>query len=329
MADLKITDKQSNEMTWVQKYRPNNINDVILPKRYSSMFANMVASGQVQSMIFSGRQGSGKSTSAFALAKTLKWETLVINASDDRGIDVLRGTLKDYCERGLRNNKPRIVILEEADSMTPQLQAGLRSMMEKHSRRVIFLFTANEPHKIIAPIRESRLVEINFNFTKEEIEEIKKPLFRRIRQICKMEGVVIVDKSTLREFIYEYIDNSCDMRRLIQTIQNIAITNAYTEVDGSMVYKIPKQIYFNDFKGDFDGLKEILKDGKHESLYKYVGDHAVNEIFKLVEDNLDKFAKKHIFDVIGAITIYDTNNFMCMRTNSNMVNFLKEISSYL
>ena len=323
-----IGDKQSKELSWVQKYRPNYIKDVILPLDKKNMLLNMVSTGQLQNLLFYGRQGSGKSTTVFALANTLGWETLIINASDDRGIDVLRTTLKEYCVRGSRDNNPRIVIFEEADNMTTALQSGLRNMIEKYSKRVIFLFTANEPQRIMAPIRESRAVPINFNFTNEEIEEIKKPLFRRIIEICKLENVKISKKQALKEYIYAYIEESCDMRKLIQTMQNISITNAYTDEDGSVVFKIPESIRYN--KGDnFNNLIDVIKKKDYTEYYKYVSEHDPNDIFKLVEDNLDKFKDDKIFDVTAMISLHDVNLYMSMRNKTIMVNFLNSLEDLL
>jgi hypothetical protein len=118
------------------------------------------------------------------------------------------------------------------------------------------------------------------------------------------------------------------MRKLIQTMQNISITNAYTDEDGSVVFKIPESIRYN--KGDnFNNLIDVIKKKDYTEYYKYVSEHDPNDIFKLVEDNLDKFKDDKIFDVTAMISLHDVNLYMSMRNKTIMVNFLNSLEDLL
>jgi len=292
-----------------------------LPSRLKNLFVNMVKIEEIQPMLLSGSPGCGKTTIAKVLPITLGWESMIINTSDENGIKLVRSdTVKNYCMRGSRNGKPKFLIFDECDGMSPQLQAALRKFMEDYPR-IIFIFTANSPQNLHTAISESRLQHIQFHFSDDDIKDMYKPLRKRIFQILKKEGVEIEDKKTVRRYIKS---NMPDLRNMIKSLQTNAVANMYTQKDGTNKLRLPKTINHRANQLSFDGLTEVMATKDHKEYYKYVSKVNIQSLLPLVEDNLDKFDEP--FDVIALINQCARDSVDNFMKEAIMVEFLKDLS---
>ena len=152
-----------NNMVWVEKYRPQTLDEIMLPDRIKKMFTN----GCQGNFFFFGLQGTGKTTIAKILAKG--HDTLQINASSENGIDTVRNKIVNFCQAASFRGY-RFVILDEADMLSQQAQTALRGTIEMFYKTTRFIFTGNYPEKLLAPIM-SRFEQIDMNFTAEEEKE--------------------------------------------------------------------------------------------------------------------------------------------------------------
>ena len=244
---------------WVEKYRPAKLDDVVGQEHVVKSLKAYAKSGSIPHMLFAGPAGVGKTTCAIALAKEFYgdtwWENFEeLNASDERGLEVVRGTIKNFARTAPIGNAPfKIIFLDEADALTPDAQAALRRIMEKYTSTCRFILSCNYSSRIIEPIQSRCVV---FRFSPISDEDMKNYL----EKIAKNEGIEITEdgiKSIL------YISNG-DMRRAINVLQVTASVS--DKIDGETVYKMTsvarpedaKKLIEMAIKGDFINARKIL-----------------------------------------------------------------------
>jgi DNA polymerase III delta prime subunit len=268
----------NEEYMWSQKYRPQSIEDCILPKTIKTFVSNLVKEGQFQSILLSGIQGSGKTSLAKALCNDLGFSYLLINASDENGIDVLRTKIKQYASTVslLGGDSPKIVILDEADRLTHSTQHALRNFMEEFSKNARFILTANYKNKIITPL-QSRCTSIDFNTADLKKPDVLKQFLNRVIFILNNENVRY-EKAVLVEIITKWAP---DFRKIINEFQKYSISfdgeiNSGILVSGSIDINIVELIKF-------------LKEKNFRQVRKWVVDHEDIEseiLFRKIYDNL-------------------------------------------
>lgn len=173
---------------WESKFRPKSVKDIILPMDYRNFFNRVLNASASMNLILAGYPGTGKSTLARAMANDLDAEYLFINASDENGIDTIRERVTSFASSMAFNDKPKLVILDEADGLTPQGQEALRSYIDKFQDNCRFILTCNYIGKIIEPLKEEggRMMVFDFDLKKPEYQkEIKEQIFRRMVGILK------------------------------------------------------------------------------------------------------------------------------------------------
>ncbi len=217
------------ELLWAEKYRPKSLDEIVDQEEIVARLKRFIEEKNVPHMLFAGPPGTGKTTAALALAHDLYGENyrqylLELNASDERGIDIIRTKVKEFARTRTPPNVPfKIVLLDKADNMTANAQQALRRLMELYSATTRFILIANFPSKIIEPI-QSRCAYFRFKpLPKDKVVE-------RLQYICKNEGVKC-DPKALEE-IYEISEG--DMRRAINILQAAA---ALGKVTVDSVYK--------------------------------------------------------------------------------------------
>ncbi len=236
---------QSINQLFTEKYRPKNLEELILPERVMSKFKD----GLVQNMLFAGSPGTGKTSCAKAIVNQFQLPYLYINASTDTSVDVIRTKIIDFCSTVSIMDAPgmfKVVILDEVDGVSDQFFKALRATMEQFASNSRFIATCNYINKLPDPIL-SRFEVINFDFDKEEESELTKKYIRRVYDICGKEEMTI-QKDALVEFVRR---NFPDLRSTLNKLQGYktqGTTNITIEdvKKFNSVYKDVFELVFNE-----------------------------------------------------------------------------------
>jgi len=236
---------QSINQLFTEKYRPKNLDELILPDRVMNKFKD----GLVQNMLFAGSPGTGKTSTAKAIVNQFELPYLYINASTDTSVEVIRTRIIDFCSTVSIMDKAgafKVVILDEVDGVSDQFFKALRATMETFASNSRFIATCNYINKLPDPIL-SRFEVINFDFDKEEEAELTKKYIRRVYDICGKEEMTI-EKPALVEFVRR---NFPDLRNTLNKLQGFKTqgTNNITVTDVkkfNSVYKDVFELIFNN-----------------------------------------------------------------------------------
>jgi len=234
---------------WVEKYRPMTVSDTILPASLKTTFENMLATGELQNMLFTGTAGLGKTTIAKALCRQLGLDYIVINGSEEGNIDTLRGKIKQFASTVSLEGGKKVIILDEADYLNPQsTQPALRGFIEQFSDNCRFILTCNFKNRIIEPLH-SRCGVYEFNTTKKQMAGLAGQFMTRLEQILAAEQVT-ADKALLAEVIMKYLP---DWRRVINECQRFSIngkldTSIINTSDHNQYNDLLKHLKNKDFK---------------------------------------------------------------------------------
>lgn len=204
------------EFLWTERYRPRTVDDTILPDRIKAPFRKFVAEGNIPNLLLSGPAGVGKTTIAMAMLDEMGCDYIVINGSMNGNIDTLRNEIKAFASSMSLTGGRKYVILDEADYLNANsTQPALRNFMEEYSKNCGFILTCNFKSRIIAPISESRIAEVNFKFKKAEMPDLATHFFRRACKILDAEKIDY-DKAAVAEVIKKF---GPDWRRCLNEMQ--------------------------------------------------------------------------------------------------------------
>ena len=203
---------------WVEKYRPRKISDCILPQSLKNTFQEFIDKDNIPNMLLAGTAGTGKTTVARALCEELECDYIIINGSEESGIDVLRTKIKDFASTVSFAGKTKVVILDEADYLNPNsTQPALRGFIEEFSKNCRFIFTCNYKNRIIPPLH-SRTTVIDFKLTKDDKPVMATKFFKRLSDILKEEQVTF-DPKVVAEVLNKHFP---DYRRVLNELQRYA-----------------------------------------------------------------------------------------------------------
>jgi len=211
-----------SDFIWVEKYRPQQIDECILPDHIKKTFQDFVNQGEIPNMLLSGPPGIGKTTVAKALCKQLGVDYYVINGSDEgRFLDTVRNNAKNFASTVSLTSlsKHKVIIIDEADNTTSDVQLLLRASIEEFSRNCRFIFTCNYKNKIIDPLH-SRCSVVDFSVNKKDKPTIAAQFFARLNSILEEEKVE-ADKKVLAELINKHFP---DWRRVLNECQRYAVS---------------------------------------------------------------------------------------------------------
>jgi len=205
----------SDEFLWVEKYRPRTLDECILPDAQKDVFRQFIEAGEIPNMLLCGTAGTGKTTVARALCNEIGCDYIVINGSEESGIDVLRTKIKNFASTVSFEGKPKVVILDEADYLNPNsTQPALRAFIEEFSKNCRFIFTCNFKNRIIAPLH-SRTTVVEFKLVNGQKKKMATQFHKRMMDILKTEGVEYNDK-VLAELLMKHFP---DYRRVLNELQ--------------------------------------------------------------------------------------------------------------
>ena len=202
-------------LLWTEKYRPKTVEDCILPERLKIPFQEYVNQKQIPNLLLAGGAGVGKTTIAKAMCNEIGADYMVINGSDESGIDIFRGKIKNFASSMSFMGGRKIIIIDEADYLNPNsTQPALRSAIEEFASNCSFIFTCNFKNRIIDPLH-SRCAVIEFGLKNGEKQKMAGAFFKRVQSILETEKVEYDDK-VIAELVKKHFP---DFRRIINELQ--------------------------------------------------------------------------------------------------------------
>jgi replication factor C small subunit len=204
-----------NNLLWVEKYRPKTLSDCILPVDLSVVFNGMVKEGTIPNMMLYGKAGTGKTTVAHAIANDIGADSIIINCSEENGIDTLRTKIRNYCSTVSLNGGLKVVILDEFDYANPNsVQPALRGAIEEFAKNCRFIMTCNYKNRVIDPLH-SRCTGIDFTVPAAEKAQLAMGILKRVEHILTIEKVPY-DTPVLVNLIKKHFP---DIRRTVNELQ--------------------------------------------------------------------------------------------------------------
>ena len=302
------------EFLWVEKYRPLNIDDCVLPKGLIKTFREFVNNNEIPNLLLCGSAGVGKTTIARALCEQLDADYILINGSEESGIDVLRNKIKNFASTVSLTGGRKVVILDEADYLNPQsTQPALRGFIEEFSKNCRFIFTCNFANRIISPLH-SRCSVIEFKIPKQETPEVARNFMVRVQNILEQEGVEY-DKQVIVELITKYIP---DWRRVLNELQRYSAGGT-----------IDVGILSNSTDMHIDEVIDYIKTKNFTKLRKWVVNNMDNDphvVFRKVYDKLnDVMTPAGVSQAVVIIAEYGYKSAFVVDQEINTVACLTEI----
>ena len=295
---------------WAEKYRPENIDDCILPEATKAQAKGYVESGRIPTMIFTGTAGTGKTTLARAIANELGADVLFINASMDGNIDNIRTKVAQFASSVSFSNSKKITILDEADGITQQGQQALRGFIEEFSGNHSIIFTCNFLNKLIDPLK-SRSGVIDFKITNKEKPKLATAFYKRIISILDKEKVEY-DKKAVAELVQKTFP---DFRRCLNELQRYA---AGGKVDLGILLDVGEE--------SIKELVDILKDRNYGNMRKWVANHSDMESVAFFRSFYDRASEllepKSIPDLVLLLGEYSYKSAIVVDQEINTAAFL-------
>ena len=259
---------------FVEKYRPNTLDNYIGNQHLKSKVEHYLESGDLPHLLLFGKAGTGKTTLAKLITKNLNCDLLYINASDERGIDTIRDKIIPFAS-SMSFNDVKIVILDEADYITPQAQATLRNTIESCSKTTRFILTCNYLERIISPL-QSRCQ------TFEIIPPSKTEVIEHVSDITAKEAMLEVSVNDVQKVVNTHYP---DIRKIINTIQG-SIVDGYVKIDDNSLK--------NTQLGDkiVDALEKKLKLSVIRQILADSGAREFDGLFKVLYDNVSKYTDR-------------------------------------
>lgn len=302
------------EFLWSQKYRPKKISECILPGRLKTVFQEFVSSGNIPNLLLTGTAGVGKTSVALAMCQELNLDHIFINSSQERGIDTLRNKIIGYASTFSFGGKRKVIILDEADYITPEAQAGLRGAIEEFSTNCTFIFTCNFKARLIEAIH-SRCSVIDFALHGNERSHMALEFYNRLSEILRIENVQY-DKAALIEIIKKFFP---DYRRTLNEIQRYSKNGS---IDAGVISQI-------SLVKSIEDLVNHLKDKNFGEMRKWVvlnSDMDVARLFRKIYDCMYDYMKpESIPQAVVILAKYQYQSAFVADQEINFVACLTEI----
>ena len=265
-----------NQYLFVEKYRPQTVADCILPARIKDIFTSFVEKKDFTHLLLSGGPGIGKTTIAKALCNDLGLDSIVINASENRNIDMIRSDIRTYASSMATNGKQKVIILDEADNLNAQsAQPALRGVMEEFAVSIRFILTCNYKNKLITPLH-SRCSCINFDITKDEKNKLIIEFSKRLFEILDNENMEYDKKIVVNIVATHFPDFRACLNKLQSSCQGstLVVNNDSVNLDYDVLFNDMKAKKFNAIR---DWVIQNL-DNDAESIYQNIYEKISNRL---------------------------------------------------
>jgi len=305
----------SNEFLWVEKYRPQKLDDCILPEGLLKTFKSIVESGEMQNMILAGTAGLGKTTVARAMCNMLDLDYIIINGSDESGIETLRVKIRQFASSvSLHSKGPKVIILDEADYLQKNsTQPALRAFIEEFSNNCRFIFTCNFKNRIIEPLH-SRCAVVEFNTSKKQMAFLANSFLKRLEYILKTEGIQY-EQSVVAELILRFAP---DWRRVLNECQRYSVSG-----------KIDSGILVNSSNVNLESLITALKNKDFKAGRSWVTNNIDVEpaaVFRKIYDGVTEYVMpESIPQVVVILAKYQYQDAFVADHELNLVACLIEL----
>ena len=276
---------------WVEQYRPKNVESCILPKELKETFVEFVKQGEIPNLILSGSSGVGKTTIAKAMLDQLESTYMMINGSEESGIDVLRTKIKNFASTVSLHGGRKYLIMDEADYLNPQsTQPAMRGFMEEFHKNCGFIFTCNYKNRII-PALQSRCSVINFDIPTNEKQKLASVFFARTITILE-QNQVKYDKRVVAEVINKFFP---DWRRVLNELQRYSVSG---NIDAGILVNITEI--------NIKELMAAMKEKEFTNVRRWVVDNLDNDpvrifrtLYNSLYDHLDGTSIPHAVVILG------------------------------
>jgi DNA polymerase III delta prime subunit len=295
-----------------EKYRPKTIEDCILPERLKTPFQQFVDDKKIPNLLLCGGAGVGKTSVAKALCEEIGCDYIIINGSDDNGVDVVRHKIKNYASTMSFVGGRKVVIIDEADYLSPNAQAAFRNAIEEFANNCTFIFTCNYKTKIIDPLH-SRCSVIDFTLKNSEKVKIAALFFNRVQNILKSENIDY-DTKVVAEVVKKHFP---DFRRTLNELQRYS---KFGKIDVGILAQIADV--------NLDEITKYLKEKDFSAIRKWVAenDFDSNKVFRQIYDALyDIMKPKSIPQAVVIIADYQYKDAFVVDKQINLTACLTEL----
>ena len=299
-------------LLWTEKYRPKNIEDCILPERLKKPFQEYVTQKNIPNLLLTGGAGVGKTTVAKAMCNEIGCDFMIINGSDENGIDMVRNKITNYASSMSFTGGRKVIIIDEADYLSANAQAAFRNAIEEFAGNCSFIFTCNFKNKIIEPLH-SRCAVIEFTLKASEKSSMATQFFKRIQTILSSEEIAY-ETPVVAELIKKHFP---DFRRVINELQRFS---KFGKIDTGVLAQIGNV--------QISEITKHIKDKDFGAIRKWVAstDLDTNTMFRQLYDSLyDVMKPQSIPQAVVIIADYQYKNAFVADTGINLVACLTEL----
>jgi DNA polymerase III delta prime subunit len=301
-----------SDFLWVEKYRPRTVEQAILPLFLKETFRQIISTGELPNMLFTGTAGVGKTTIARALCNELDLDYIIINGSEEGNIDTLRNKVKQFASTVSLHGGYKVVILDEADYLNPQsTQPALRGFIEEFANNCRFILTCNFKNRIIEPLH-SRCSVYEFAIPNDQKPELAGQFFKRATEILEQENVKFVPDA-VAQLITKHFP---DWRRVLNEMQRYSVSGKIdagmlVDLNDTNIKTLMTSLKSKDFKSmrqwvvnNIDTEPQAIFRKLYDSMNEYIVPQSIPQVVLILADYQYKnaFVADHELNVVACMT---------------------------